>query len=506
MFKAIDRILDHVTMYRLLVYYLIGLLVVAVGFSAAGKLSYSPINIAGLALYTVFIAWVINKVFAWFLDIPANNDSTYITALILSLIITPSTDKYNLLFITAATGLAIASKYVLTINKRHIFNPAAVAVVLTALGPMQSASWWVGNSAMMPFVLIGGILLVRRIRHGAMVTSFLVTALAASSAAALLHHQSIMTTLHTTIFSSSLLFLGFVMLTEPLTSPSRKKYQIWYGVLTGLLFPPQVHIGSFFSTPERALLVGNVFAYIVNPKVKIFPALKQKLRITPDTLDFVFKPERQFAYIPGQYMEFTLPHDNIDTRGQRRYFTLASSPTEDTIRIGVKFYPKSSSYKTALQHMGENTLISATSLGGDFTLPSDKDRKVAFIAGGIGVTPFRSMIKYLVDTNEQRDVTLLYSANTAEDIAYADVFETARQQLGIKSVYMLTKPGAKIPDNRFRAGMITPEVVQAEVPDYKDRLFYISGPQPMVAALTDVLKQLGVRGEHIKTDFFSGYA
>lgn len=506
MLKAIDRVLDHVTMYRLLVYYLIGLLVVAVGFSAAGKLSYSPAAIAGLAIYAVVVAWVTNKVFAWFLDIPANNDSTYITALILSLIIAPSTDRYNVLFITAATGLAIASKYVLTIRKRHIFNPAAIAVVLTALGPMQSASWWVGNAYMMPFVLLGGFLLVRRIRRGAMVTTFLFTSLLATSAEALINHHGVVSTLHSTIFSSSLLFLAFVMFTEPLTSPSVKKYQIWYGILVGLLFPPQVHIGSLFSTPERALIVGNIFAYIVNPKVKIFPVLKQKLRLTPDTTDFVFIPEQRFAYAPGQYMEFTLPHDNIDTRGQRRYFTLASSPTEDTIRIGVKFYPKSSSFKKALQHIDHNSVISATSLGGDFTLPEDQSRKLAFIAGGIGVTPYRSMIKYLLDKKEKRDVTLLYSANTVEDVAYGDVFEVARKELGINPIYMLTKAGSHVPDNRFRAGFITAERIKAEVPDYQERLFYISGPQPMVASMTDMLRELGVRGEHIKTDFFSGYA
>lgn len=506
MFKAIDRVLDHVTMYRLLVYYLIGLLVVAVGFSAAGKLSYSPVAIAGLAIYTVVVAWVTNKVFAWFLEIPANNDSTYITALILSLIITPSTDRYNVLFITAATGLAVASKYVLTYRKRHIFNPAAIAVVLTALGPMQSASWWVGNSYMMLFVLIGGFLLIRRIRRGTMVITFLITSLLATSAEAIINHHNVITTLHNTILSSSLLFLAFVMFTEPLTSPTVKKYQIWYGILVGLLFPPQMHIGTFFSTPERALVIGNIFAYIVNPKVKLFPVLKQKLRITPDSTDFIFIPDYKFAYAPGQYMEFTLPHDSVDTRGQRRYFTLASSPTEDTMRIGVKFYQRSSSFKKALQNMGHNTLISATSLGGDFTLPEDKTRKLAFIAGGIGVTPYRSMIKYLLDKHEKRDVTLLYSANTAQDIAYGDVFEAARTELGIKPIYMITKAGTSVPDDRFRAGLITPELIKAEVPDYLERLFYISGPQPMVASMTDMLKGLGVRGEHIKTDFFSGYA
>lgn len=493
-------------MYRLLIYYLIGLLIVAVALSAAGKLGYSPMVIAGISLYSFVVAWITNKVFAWYLRIPANSDSALITALILSLIISPATDRYTLLFVTAAAGLAIASKYLITYRKRHIFNPAAIAVVLTALGPKESASWWVGTSMMMPFVIIGGFLLVRRIRRGPMVTSFLTTALVATALDALLHHNSIFTTWHNTIFNSALLFLAFVMLTEPLTSPTTKKMQIWYGVLTGLLFPPQIHLGSLYSTPERALIVGNIFAFIVNPKVKLFPKLSKTVKITPDSADFVFTPDRKFTYLPGQYMEFTLPHENIDSRGQRRYFTLASSPTEDTLRIGVKFYKKSSSFKRALLDVKAGTNFSANALGGDFTLPQDTDRKIVFIAGGIGVTPYRSMIKYLVDTKEKRDVTLLYSASTAEDIAYTDIFETARHQLGINPVYMLTKTGTKIPDKRFRAGLITPEVIQKEVPDFADRLFYISGPQPMVASISHMLHELGITRDHIKTDFFSGYA
>jgi glycine betaine catabolism B len=506
MLTALDKFLDRFTMYRLLIYYLIGLLLVGIGFSAAGKLNYSPVAIAGLSIFIFVVAWIVNKIFAWFLDIAANSDSTLITALILALIISPTTDRYNILFVTAATGLAIASKYLITYRKRHLFNPAAIAVVLTAIGPKESASWWVGNSSMMPFVLIGGFLLVRRIRRGAMVTSFLVTALAATAMSAVLHHNSILTTLHGTIFSSALLFLAFVMLTEPLTSPTTKKMQIWYGILTGLLFPPQVHIGSLYSTPERALIMGNIFAFIINPKVKLSPVLTKIVKITPDSADFVLAPDRKFAYEPGQYMEFTLPHNDVDSRGQRRYFTLASSPTEDTIRVGVKFYKRSSSFKEAMLDMDRNTYISATSLGGDFTLPQDKKQKLVFIAGGIGVTPYRSMIKYLVDKNEQRDVTLLYSANTARDIAYTDVFEAAQQQLGIKPVYMLTKEATELPNNRYRAGKITSEVITREVPDYAERLFYISGPQPMVAGISHTLHELGVSRDHIKTDFFSGYA
>lgn len=506
MLKAIDEFLDQITMYRLILYYLIALLLVAVGLGAADDLHYSALAITESAVFLVVVCWIINQVFARFLDLPINSDSTYITALILALIVSPPHIREDFLFLAAAGGLAIASKYLLTLRKRHIFNPAAIAVVLTALGPEQSASWWIGNSAMMPFVLIGGILLVRRIRRGAMVTSFFATALLVTVMHAMIGHGSVGSALHQTIFSSALLFLGFVMLTEPLTSPATKKHQIWYGALTGILFLPQMHIGSFFSTPERALSIGNIFAYIVNPKVKLFPALIRKLKVTPDTMDFVFAPERQFAYEPGQYMEWTLPHNPIDSRGQRRYFTLASSPTEQNLRIGVKFYKPGSSFKQALLMTGEHTSVVAANLGGDFVLPRDRTRKIVLIAGGIGVTPYRSMIKYMLDKNEQRPLTLLYATNTAEDIAYMDVFEEARRRLEVKSVYILSKSDTALPDACFRAGYVTPELIKTEVPDYRDSLFYISGPHAMVVGVESALKTLGVHRTQIKTDFFSGYA
>ncbi len=109
-------------------------------------------------------------------------------------------------------------------------------------------------------------------------------------------------------------------------------------------------------------------------------------------------------------------------------------------------------------------------------------------------------------TNEARPLTLLYSANTAEDIAYMDVFEQARRQLGVKVYYNLTKPGTPLPDSRFRAGKITPELLQAEVPDYRKTFFYVSGPHAMVVGIERALKTGGIQRHQIKTDFFSGYA
>jgi ferredoxin-NADP reductase/Na+-transporting NADH:ubiquinone oxidoreductase subunit NqrB len=505
MLRFIDSLLDRVTMYRLLLYYLIFLIGAAVILTQLGYLHYNVAAVIFSPVYLVAICWVSNKVFAYGFEAPASHESSLITALILALIISPITTSAGLLFLTAAGGLAIASKYILAINKKHVFNPAAIAVMLTGLGAGQTASWWIGSQSLLPFVLIGGVLVMRKVRRVEMVTSFVITTLAATIVYSLLTHGHVAAALQKTILSSALFFLAFVMLTEPQTSPSTAKKQRWYGALVGLLFPPQVHFLTLYSTPELALVIGNVFSYIISPRVKIFPSLSRKHKLASGMVDFVFNPGTKFSYQPGQYMEWTLPHKHVDSRGNRRYFTLASSPTENNVRLGVKFYSNGSSYKKAMLDMGDGTPIVASQLGGDFTLPGDKKQKLAFIAGGIGVTPYRSMLKYLLDTNDRRSVALLYSAKTAAEIVYSDVFEDARNKLDTNVTYCLTGPNPNLPNSHYKAGSITPAMIRREVPDYAERLFYVAGPHGMVSDVKHLLQELGVSSTHIKIDFFPGY-
>ncbi len=502
--KYLDKFLDRITMYHLLVYYLYALLGAAMLLSAVGALAYNPLAIAISAGYLVAVCLVANRVFAAIFKAPSNPESSLITALILALIITPLASIQSLVFLTAAAGLAIASKYLLTIRGRHIFNPAAVAVALTAVGAGESASWWVGSAALAPVVIIGGIMLVRKVRRVQMVALFIITAVVATSILTIISQGNVVGEIQKTFLQSSLLFLAFVMLTEPLTSPAQSRHQRWYAILAGVLFPPQIHLLSLYSTPELVLLISNIYAYIVNPKVKLLPLLQKKISWGPNTADFVFALDQPIDYLPGQYMEFTLPHSKPDSRGSRRYFTLASSPTENNLRLGVKFYPRGSTFKQALRNMGKTTPFAAAQLSGDFVLPNDSTRKLAFVAGGIGVTPFRSMIKYLSDTDDPRSVTLLYSERTAADLAYVDVFTAAQAKPGTKIVYTLTDANTAVPTG-MQAGFITAEIIQAEIPDYKDRLFYISGSHSMVSAMQSALGELGVSKHNIKIDFFPGY-
>jgi len=151
-------------------------------------------------------------------------------------------------------------------------------------------------------------------------------------------------------------------------------------------------------------------------------------------------------------------------------------------------------------------LIMAGQLAGDFTLPRNKKKKLVFIAGGIGITPFRSMVKHLSDRDEKRDIILLYSNRTVAEIAYRDIFDEASRKIGLKTIYAITGSGEIPPEGNGRHGHIDGALIRREVPDYRDRIFYISGTHTMVSATETTLKALGVSREQIKTDFFPGFA
>jgi len=380
--------------------------------------------------------WIFAKVF----KAETNIESVYITALILMLIISPvmANDTIGVGFLVFASVWAMASKYIFAIGKKHIFNPAAFAVALTALVINQPATWWVGgNPWLAPIVIIGGILVVRKIQRFDLVLSFMFVTLAATFATA--PSANYVTLFTQTLLHSSFFFFAFVMLTEPLTTPPNRILRIGYGALVGFLFAPNIHIGTFYMTPEIALLAGNMTSYLVSPKGRYTLTLMSIEQAANNAYDFIFAPDRQFSFAAGQYMEWTLSHRHPDDRGNRRYFTLASSPTAQKIRLGVKFYNPASTFKRTLGAMKPGSTVSVSHLAGGFVLPRKKEKKLVFIAGGIGITPFRSMIEYLLDTKEKREIVLLYSNKTEGNVAYKPLLDRAQAELGIRTVYVTGK-------------------------------------------------------------------
>ena len=428
---------------------------------------------------------------------PTNVESVWITALILALITSPvsSGSVSGIAFLLYVSAWAMASKYILAPGKKHIFNPAAFGVALASLTAGESATWWVaGNLWLLPVVFVGGVLIVRKLRRADLVWSFAAVVLTLTALTA--QGGNWLVPIVATLEHSAFFFLAFVMLTEPLTMPPGRTLRVMYGALVGLLFIPAAHIGSFYFTPELALLAGNLFAWAVSPKGRFMFKLVERKKLGTGVWEFAFATASPMRFKPGQYLEWTLPHQNSDSRGNRRYFTIASSPTEGEVRMGIKFYEPMSSFKRALARMQAGDIISASHLSGDFVLPRNPNKKLVFIAGGIGATPFRSMVQYLLDRGERRDVDLFYAARNRAELAYQDIFDRAAAELGVRVNYQIGDEG----------GRVSPELIKAQVPDYRERTFYISGPRGMVEEFKAALRAAGVSRWKIKTDYFPGFA
>jgi ferredoxin-NADP reductase/Na+-translocating ferredoxin:NAD+ oxidoreductase RnfD subunit len=505
--KLIDGFLNKITMYRLVLYYLIALLVIAAILGYFHIMAYSPLAIGESVFILLVVSLLTNRIFVKVFNAHENVESAYISALILALIIPPlqSSNLSSLWFLIAAAVLAMASKFILAIGKKHIFNPVAISVVITAFALNMSANWWVGTLWMLPFVIIGGFLMVRKIQRSDLVVFFFVAVLATIMLFCYIQNTDVVSFMRQTLVDTPIFFFAFIMLTEPLTTPPTIALQSWYGAIVGILFAPQLHIGNVYSTPELALVIGNVFSYAVSPKEKLMLTLKDRIALATGTYEFVFSADKSIKFKPGQYLEWTLGHDKTDSRGNRRYFTIASAPSEKVLRMAVRFYQPPSTFKKELLEMKAGDTIVAAQLAGDFTMPKNSKQKLAFIAGGIGITPFRSMIGDLLVRSEQRDIVLFYANRNASEIAYGNIFEWAKEDLGIKTVFTLTGSNEETVGWQGYRGYISEEMIRREMPDYKARMFYISGPNTMVDAYEKLLLGMGIREPHIIIDYFPGF-
>ncbi len=484
--------------------------VFSIALSFAGILSYSPQSLSSSFIILLIVCYITNYLFSKVFRVSVNSESYFITSLILFLILFPVGSLSQLWVSIIVATIAMASKYLLAINQKHIFNPTAIAIFIIGFFGYGSAIWWIGSSYMIVPVVILGFLVIRKVRRFALFSSFLLAGVASISVFSLYHGFNLVEVLKQTFLSGPILFFGSIMLTEPLTTPPSVGLQVAYGVLVGIFFGAEFQFGPLYSSPALALLIGNLFSYIVSPRAHLTLTLLRKNKLSHDVYDFEWKisghkTDRKIGFMAGQYMEWTLAHKHPDIRGNRRFFTLASSPTEENLHLGIKFYKDSSSFKKALNSMALGSKIVASQIAGSFTLPKDSSKKMVFIAGGIGITPFRSIIKYLLDKKEDREAVLFFSNKTTEDIVYKDIFDEAENKLGIKTIYVINDMQGGVETSKIKAGIVTKEMIVAEATDYKDRIFYISGSHAMVESFKNVLHKMGVKRSQIKTDFFPGF-
>lgn len=216
---------------------------------------------------------------------------------------------------------------------------------------------------------------------------------------------------------------------------------------------------------------------------------------------FYFKPEQPVHYTPGQFAEWTLKHPRPDNRGMKRWFTISSPPTEGLLSITTKFAGKhaGSSFKKALFALQPGNEMLMSEPMGDFVLPKLIQTPLVFVAAGIGITPFHSMLAWLASTGEERPIKLLYGVHSEDEIVFQETFDKAKQHATI----IVSEPSSAWGGQQ---GRLTAELILGLEAPSEDTLIYLSGPESFVESLENDLQKAGWPKRQIVTDAFPNYS
>ena len=241
-------------------------------------------------------------------------------------------------------------------------------------------------------------------------------------------------------------------------------------------------------------------------KLSIKMLSKEKLQGT-DIMTFRFS-RRGINYTAGQYAFFKLDGVHGDAKGPIRHFSIASSPTEqDYIMISTRI--RDTPYKQKLASLDEGGDILAWGPQGDFILHDDHSKPAVFLSGGIGVTPFRSMIKYATDSQLPVKIIMFDSNRNEQNILYKKEFDKwANQNRNFKVIYTLTEEEAANVNWNGEHGRIDRSMLERHLSkdDTGNAIFYICGPPGMLKAMQDLLQEeMQVPKNRLKVEAFTGY-
>jgi ferredoxin-NADP reductase len=207
---------------------------------------------------------------------------------------------------------------------------------------------------------------------------------------------------------------------------------------------------------------------------------------------FTFQPNKSASWQPGQYLQIKLDHSNPDQRGVDRWFTIASAPHENLVKITTRYAEvQKSTFKQALQKLLIGETVEAEEPEGDFVI-EDLSKKYILIAGGIGITPYYAILKQLEFEGKSINADLIYISRD-KSLIFIDEFNSMHKKNSAFCIHPY--PGDK---------RLTDEELKG-IKDLENAVVYISGPKTMVGYYRDKLQELGLRGDQLKVDFFPGY-
>ncbi len=219
---------------------------------------------------------------------------------------------------------------------------------------------------------------------------------------------------------------------------------------------------------------------------------------TADVTSYRFPRPSELTYKPGQYFMITIKRDDKELI---HHFSFSSSPTEkDHLEFTKKLTDHE--YSMALKAMKVGDWASIDAPYGQFTFEGEFP-KIAMFAGGIGITPFKSIIKNATYKKLDSKITLFYGCRTEADIVFKDELENMQKEnMNLKMVCVVNQPSS---DWKGETGIITADMIKKALPDFKENVFYTCGPPPMVKAMETIIESLGLPKTQMKQEYFTGY-
>ena len=230
--------------------------------------------------------------------------------------------------------------------------------------------------------------------------------------------------------------------------------------------------------------------------------VRETRELAEGTLLALFAVEDYPDYRPGAYFWVELPdrgHD--DEKGLRRHISLVTSPTEHGV-VGLATRLRDTAFKRTLAELEVGDEVQVEEPKGSFLLPEETDVEYVFVAGGIGITVFRSMLRYIADSGEPYRVTLVYSNRDRSSTPFLDELAELEQRIpGLRVVLTMTDDEAWEGERR----RVDPAMLADVLGGLDGRTFLVAGPPAMAEGVADSLREAGVPEERVRADRFSGY-
>lgn len=233
--------------------------------------------------------------------------------------------------------------------------------------------------------------------------------------------------------------------------------------------------------------------------------LENRFPVAEGTMAFQWEKPADFIFKPGQWIHLTLPElKEFDAKGNERWFSIASAPQEDFLLIATRL--RDSTFKQALSHLPLGTEIKLEGPGGNFVLHHNSSRSAVFLAGGIGVTPVRSILLDATERKLPHRIFFFDSNRRPEDAPFLDELETlSGRNPNYTFIPTMTRPETSTRPWSGETGLIDRAMLERHLGEAHDPIYYVVGPPRMVNGLHAMLNEAGIDDDDIRAEDFGGY-